>query len=124
MCPMWEPAEDEPTLALSNRCVLLLGLEPTADEACVRIVGHGEIDMATAGQLDHEVRGAADRGAAGVTLDLSAIEFLDCTGLGVLLDLEHLAREGGWSFQLAYGAGAVQRLLELTGTTGRFTRAL
>jgi anti-anti-sigma factor len=113
----------QPVPEPSDRCVLLLGLEPATrdDRVCVRC--HGDVDMSTAGLLDREVRGVAERGAATITLDLHGIDFMDCSGLRVLLGLDHLAREDGWSFELAYDGGPVERLLELTDTTGRFTRA-
>jgi anti-anti-sigma factor len=121
MLPALSPDELNP---LTERCVLLLALEPATDETQVRVRCRGEIDMSTAGQLEREVRGVAARGATAVTLDLRHIEFMDCTGLTALLGLDREAREDGWRFELVYADGPVERLLDLTETAGRFARAL
>jgi anti-anti-sigma factor len=105
-----------------GHCVLLLTLEPASDER-VRIRCHGEIDLSTAEQLDLEVRRAAASGARTVTIDLTAVEFIDCSGLRVLLELDALGREEGWRLELAYTEGVVARLLELTRSSTRFGRA-
>ncbi len=73
---------------------------------------------------DLDVTGAADAGVAiaalvtrGRTLviDMSALDFMDCAALGVLLKVQTLARRGGGDVVLAAPQPYVRRLLALTG---------
>jgi anti-anti-sigma factor len=49
-----------------------------------------------------------------VLLDVSDVDFMDSTGLGIVLGLLRRLREGGGSLKIAGAHGAVRRLLELT----------
>jgi anti-anti-sigma factor len=116
-----EDDTERPVAARADRCLLLLTLEQASDQR-VRVRCHGEIDMSTAGQLDDEVRRAAAGGARVITVDLSGVGFIDCSGLRVLLGLDGLARDEGWRLELASTPAVVERLFELTRTSGRFAR--
>jgi anti-anti-sigma factor len=50
-----------------------------------------------------------------VIVDLEAVSFVDCAGLGVLLAVDRRARRTGRRILLANPRPAVARLLELTG---------
>lgn len=76
---------------------------------------HGDLDMATAGQLTGASNDAGDDN--GLALDLSRVRFIDSTGLRTLLDLRR-EREG---LVLLHPSGVVQRLLQLTKTSSLFT---
>ena len=78
--------------------------------------------VALRGDLD--VTGAAEAGAAiavlvargqSLIIDMSALDFLDCACLGVLLRVQALARRGGGDVVLAAPQPLVRRLLALTG---------
>jgi anti-anti-sigma factor len=102
---------------------LLLVLERAADGDAMRIGCTGELDMATADQVDGEIRGLLAGGFTTITLDLRRLRFIDCCGLRMLLELNGCAAEAGGRLELAYAEGPVQRLLELTRTAGEFARA-
>jgi anti-anti-sigma factor len=74
----------------------------------------GEIDIAT---IDG-VRTAYDHALAGpgreLWVDLSAVEFMDSTGIAALLDLRRRADDGR-EVVVVCPDGPVRRLLELTG---------
>ena len=53
------------------------------------LAAYGEIDMATAPELDAALVRAEESDAAQIILDLSAITFIDSCGLRVLLVAEH-----------------------------------
>lgn len=73
----------------------------------------GELDMATAEQLQHATDGLD--GQAMVVLDLEQLQFIDSTGLrSVLSVLEH-CRDHGQEFAVTRGSQQVQRLLGVTG---------
>ena len=100
---------------------LLLVLESAADSARVRC--SGELDMATAEQLEDQVHHLVASGCTGVTLDLDPLTFFDCSGLRLLMRLKLDAEIEGWSLTLLYGEGVVSRLIELTETSTWFAEA-
>jgi anti-sigma B factor antagonist len=90
-------------------------------------VRDGHAVVALRGDLD--VTGAADaeaavtaRAARGQTLiiDMSALDFIDCSALGTLLRVHGLARRGGGDVVLAAPQPLVRRLLALTGNDEMF----
>jgi anti-anti-sigma factor len=83
----------------------------------------GELDLETSARLESHARRALDRRCGAVTLDLRELTFMDCRGLWVLLELELLALEGGWRFDVSHAHGSVRRLLELTEVADRLTAA-
>jgi anti-sigma B factor antagonist len=78
--------------------------------------------VALCGELD--ITGSADaalaiasRTAHGriVIVDLSALDFMDCSSLGALLRVQTITRQGAGDLRLAGPLASVQRLLTLTG---------
>jgi anti-sigma B factor antagonist len=82
----------------------------------VRIVLVGELDLATALQLDEEVRELLEAGFEHLVLDLTDLVFLTSSGLRVILRLHALSQESAFRFELKPGPPAVQRIFELSGT--------
>jgi anti-sigma B factor antagonist len=81
------------------------------DGAIVR--PHGELDLATQQELRDAL--AAHAGPGTLTLDLSALRFLDTSGLRLILETAEAARRDGASFAVLPGPEAVQRLFEIAG---------
>ena len=80
----------------------------------------GELDLSTAPEL-RAVLQSQQRGGESVTIDLSAVEFMDSTGLRVLLEAQADANRDGWNVALAPDLpDQVDRLLDLTGVRGNF----
>jgi anti-anti-sigma factor len=92
------------------------GVEETDTESGIRVIAvTGELDLAVADR----VREAIDRAAKapGVLVDLSACEFLDSTGIAVLIrGREALAAEGR-ELAICNPRSQVLRVLEVTGLT-------
>jgi anti-sigma B factor antagonist len=81
----------------------------------------GELDLASSPALERELeRGAASR-AEFVIVDLRRLEFMDSTGLSVLVRAHQRATESGQRFGVVRGPQQVQRLLTLTGVADRLT---
>ena len=82
----------------------------------VLAVVEGEIDLSNAPWLQVEVTTAVPNSARGLLLDLSAIEFLDSSGVHMLYDLaERLAtRQQGFAVVLAPDAPP-RRAIEVSG---------
>jgi anti-sigma B factor antagonist len=78
------------------------------------VVPRGELDMATQGEL----RSALEREAAAggvLTLDLSALRFIDTSGLRLVLEVAEAARREGSAFVVLPGSATIQRLFEVAG---------
>jgi anti-anti-sigma factor len=73
----------------------------------------GELDLGTVGQL----RSVLGAGRRELVVDLSGLEFMDSTGLAVLLEAHaRRNRDGGGGLRVRAAAGRVRALLERTGT--------
>ncbi len=73
----------------------------------------GELDVASSPALEAELARVPDDKL--LVIDLRALDFIDSTGLGVLVRTHQHAKEHGQEFALVKGAGQVDRLLSLTG---------
>ena len=93
---------------------LRIDVRPEADRLIVRL--EGELDMANAPLLQSAVDGVDAK--AMLVLDLQALQFMDSTGLRILLSLREQALEQGHEFAVTPGTQQVQRLLSLTGVAG------
>lgn len=85
------------------------------------LVVSGELDLRTSPELEERLGGAFDAGAELVILDLRRIEFMDSTGLRVLLGAHQRAHESGRRFALVRGADQIERVLTLTGVRDMLT---
>jgi anti-anti-sigma factor len=77
----------------------------------------GELDIGTAPKLERallEDRVAGDR----VVLDLADLEFIDSTGLRVIVHAAAAAEQGRWELRLRHGRPAVRRVFEISGVLG------
>ena len=84
------------------------------------IMLRGELDVAGAASLAAGLA-AATAGCPRVIADLSALEFIDCCALGVLIRIRAQARQAGGDLLLAAPRPQVRRLLDLTGMAGVFS---
>ena len=74
----------------------------------------GSCDLATAPALRQTLHGLTPPEVHDVVLDVSELEFIDSTGLGVVLGAMRRLREGGGSLAIAGATGIVRRVLEIT----------
>ena len=81
----------------------------------------GELDFATAGHVESRLEDVLRRAPARLVIDLSALDFMDATGLRALLSAERRAEEAGSQVQVIAGEAEPRRLLELCGVLGRLT---
>ena len=87
----------------------------------VTVAVAGEIDLSTADQLDAAIREAEETEINRIVVDLSALSFVDSTGLGVLLEAIKRSRRNGNRLSFVPSKHeAVTRLLALTDTTEIF----
>jgi anti-sigma B factor antagonist len=80
----------------------------------------GELDLLGASVLEPELdRLAAEPELASVVLDLRGLEFLDSSGLRLIVLAEMRAREAGRRFALVRGGDTVHRVFEITRMSDR-----
>lgn len=79
------------------------------------LVLSGELDLASAPLLQSEIENVAIGETALVVLDLEEVEFIDSTGLRIILTAHERSQERGQEFALTRGSQQVQRLLTITG---------
>jgi anti-anti-sigma factor len=79
------------------------------------VVARGELDLATAPELE-DVLLPPLRDGADIVLDLRPLEFMDSTGVRVIVAAHHAAEEHGGTFALAVVPdGPIGRVLEISG---------
>jgi anti-anti-sigma factor len=82
----------------------------------VRVAPAGELDIATAPLLESTIRELLASGFDHLVVDLAALNFIDSTGLQLILSLQAAAEDGGYRLRLKPGPPAVQRVFDLTQT--------
>jgi anti-sigma B factor antagonist/stage II sporulation protein AA (anti-sigma F factor antagonist) len=83
----------------------------------------GELDLASSPALEQELERGAAATAEVVIVDLRNLEFMDSTGLSVLVRAHQRATDNGQRFGVVRGPQQVQRLLSLTGVADRLNLA-
>ncbi|MGZ4431018.1 MAG: STAS domain-containing protein [Gaiellales bacterium] len=106
------PASEQLGIAASEQ----LGIAIRATACGVTIVGVGEIDMASCDRLIHAID-AADAGAGCcIEVDLTAVDFVDASSIGCLIDARTRCEARGIRLELrASAAGPVRRTFDLLG---------
>lgn len=79
----------------------------------------GELDLDGAERVDRELLRAEAGDARRIVLDLSALRFIDSTGIRLILAADARSRSDGDRLALIRGPRAVQRVFELTGIAER-----
>jgi anti-anti-sigma factor len=74
----------------------------------------GELDLATAPQLERTLR-STELQARLVVLDLRDLRFIDCCGVRTVVDASDRARRAGRRLVLLRGPPSIDRVLTLTG---------
>jgi anti-sigma B factor antagonist len=90
-------------------------IEGAANGGLAAVAVQGELDIRSAPELRAWLTRALDDGAVNLAVDLSGIDFMDSSGLGVLVGAhKRLARLGG-RLRVVGASAAVSRLFTLTG---------
>lgn len=92
------------------------GFELTQDDDGheVRVVVRGELDLATADDLDRCLAGLADQGRT-VLLDLRPLTFMDSSGLRSLMIARERSQRDGWEFHILAPEGDARQVLRVSG---------
>lgn len=83
-------------------------------KATVVAVG-GEVDVFTAPQLDSLLAGQIQEGHTTLVLDFTHVEFLDSTGLGVVVKAIKKCQDDSGSISVVVATERIRRIFEITG---------
>jgi anti-sigma B factor antagonist len=99
---------------------LTLNVYPEAPGFTVVAVG-GEIDVYTAPKLREKLIGLVESGSYQLIVDMEGVEFLDSTGLGVLVGgLKRVRAHDGW-IDLVCTQSRILRIFRITGLNKVFS---
>ena len=87
----------------------------------VVVAVRGEVDIATAPKLREKLVELASQGAQQVVVDLDGVEFLDSTGLGVLIGGMKRLRGLDGDLTLVCTQPRILKVFEITGLNRAFT---
>jgi anti-sigma B factor antagonist len=97
-----------------------LELETTRNGRVAVVAPTGELDLSGAAVLQAELDRLAEEGElGGVVLDLRGLEFMDSSGLRLVVLADMRAREAGRRFALIRGGETVHRVFEITRMSDR-----
>lgn len=85
------------------------------DPGTALVTIRGELDVDTATLLHHHLANQALHGRRHLVLDLAAVDFMDSSGLNVLIRATRETRATGGDLHLAAPTPPVAKLFDLTG---------
>jgi anti-anti-sigma factor len=91
-----------------------LELDSEVEGDTVRVRLGGELDLTTAGEAERFLQEIEREEPATVILDLSALRFLDSTGLRLIIAADTRARREGRRLRLVPGPEAVHRVFRIS----------
>ena len=105
-----DPARAEHLIELGN-----LTIRSGRESDVHTIALSGELDLATADELQLELERVESSDARAIVVDLSRLTFMDSTGVRLLVTAHARSRADADRLTLLRGPRAVQRVLELSG---------
>lgn len=98
-----------------------LGLDTEVRPGYTLLTVSGEVDVYTAPLLRQRLVDLGSSGATRVVINLEPVEFLDSTGLGVLVAALNRFRRQDGDVELVCSQARILRVFEITGLTKVFT---
>jgi anti-sigma B factor antagonist len=93
-------------------------IEERRQDGAVVLTVHGDLDLASADEVRARLEALREEGQPAL-LDLDELDFMDSSGLRMVLDAAQASDATGWRFALTPGTEQVQRLFESTRVTAR-----
>ena len=97
-----------------------LRLDVTERDGWAVLAVGGEVDVATAPRLREQLIGLVNQGSHRIVVDLTAVDFLDSTGLGVLVGALKRVRTHDGDLALVCDEPRILKVFEITGLTKVF----
>ena len=90
-------------------------LHVVRSDSRMHVTPRGELDIATAPQLEEAVSEATSLPVAELVLDLRELTFMDSTGLRALAQANLKAEQAGTALSIWRGSHQIERVLEISG---------
>jgi anti-sigma B factor antagonist len=97
-----------------------LAMDVTGRDGASTVALKGELDVHSSPDLRDVLHQLLADGKRVVVIDLRDLEFVDSTGLGVLVGALKKARQSGGDIELRTPTAAIRKALEITGLTQVF----
>jgi anti-anti-sigma factor len=106
---------------MDEQPVFQVMIDPAATDDTVALTLVGELDPATAPQLEREALAALFSATPSeLVLDFEQVSFMDSAGVRALISLHHTMRERDGTLVLVNVPATPRRILEVSGLTDRF----
>ena len=92
--------------------------QTTLDRGEAVVAVWGELDMSTVPELSASLAEVLDQHPHDLTLDLAGVEFIDSTGLTLLVRASKQLKEHEGTFHLTHPRPPIRRVLEIVGLDG------
>lgn len=92
-----------------------LTIRATRENELYLIEVYGEMDMSNVDALDTELIAAEQSGAGHIVLDLSGLDFIDSSGIRLLVIAQRRSDADSNRLDVLRGSGQVARVMALTG---------
>jgi anti-sigma B factor antagonist len=112
----WEPGRG----LLLDSAAVDLDLETIERGEHSILAVRGEIDVYTAPLLRQAILDLVEQGRLNVVIDMHAVDFLDSTGLGVLVEGLKRVRTREGSFAIVATEGKILKIFDITGLNKAF----
>ena len=91
-----------------------LAVERTSREGVELLLVEGELDIASAPRLISAMNGAVQEALRSLVVDLSEVEFMDSTGLALLINAHRRLTRRRKGFAVVCPPGPLRRVFEVT----------
>ena len=92
-----------------------LGINVSKSESGTVVATTGELDVHSAGSLEQALQDLIGQGDSTLVLDLTGLEFLDSTGLGVMVKALTWAQDAGGSLRVVADDEKITKVFTITG---------
>jgi anti-sigma B factor antagonist len=103
---------------VSDQPISEFRIEENRRDGAVVLTVHGDLDLVSADEVRARLAALRAAGQAAL-LDLDELDFMDSSGLRMVLEAAEASDATGWGFSLTAGTEQVQRLFESTRVTAR-----
>jgi anti-sigma B factor antagonist len=103
---------------VSDQPISQFSIEEHRRDGAVVLTVRGDLDLASVDEVQARLAALRAAGEPAV-LDLDELDFMDSSGLRMVLDAAEASDATGWRFSLTPGSEQVQRLFESTRVTAR-----
>jgi anti-sigma B factor antagonist len=94
--------------------VIPLAVERSRVDGCELLAVEGELDIATAPRMISALNDAFADLARPLVVDLSSVDFMDSTGLALLINAHRRVTRRGQGFAIVCPGGPISRVFEVT----------